>query len=136
MSGNFATGDKLYIPRGKHRGQTGEVISVDEVNDSYAVKLENGSLAIINAVNANVPGAQGSNPISVKKLVDAVKSLFDSIEFTDEDKTATLAVFEKHVPGFTTRYNKPASEAAVPAGGDAPAEGQAESGQESVSLHN
>jgi ribosomal protein L24 len=88
----FKTGDEISIMRGKHRGAT--AIVVDYSTGQYAVKLPDGNLDVINAVNVRVPDEP---TITASQLGQA---------FGDEGHEISNAVFERLealVPGITNR---------------------------------
>lgn len=91
----FKVNDEITIMRGLHKGMIGTVRDVSEIAQTYAVKLQDGVLAVINAVNVRVPAEA---TITATDLADALGSV---TEILTQD---TLDALENRAPGITDRF--------------------------------
>ncbi len=100
----FNEGDHVGVTRGKLRGQRGRVISYDPDANQYAVKLESGTLVVLNAASVKAPA---DSTVSVRALVRVLAAFQD----TDLEVVSRLAAaLEPVAPGISAKLNKaPAS---------------------------
>lgn len=94
---DFKTGDELTISRGTYRNQT--AIVVEASNEKYAVKLADGTLTVINAVNVRKPAEA---TISASELADV---LFAYVEISPE----FVEALDAKVPGISAYLRVEAS---------------------------
>lgn len=100
----FNIGDTASVVRGKLRGQTGEIISYDKAGDQYAVKLESGSLAVLNGGNLKAPK---DSTISVRALVSALAGFGQEAGTADRDAAVRLAtMLDEVAPGTSVKLNE------------------------------
>jgi hypothetical protein len=107
----FTTGQTITVMRGKTRGKVAEVIGVDAENKTYAVKYEDGTFGVINAVNVKVPTEA---TIGEAKLAAEIQTILnDSAGARGEDTRSALQAFVSRLsadlPGLGARISWPAS---------------------------
>jgi hypothetical protein len=67
----YAEGDTITVMRGKTRGQTAQVIGVDQTNKTYAVRYTDGTLGTINHVNVKTPDEKTITASALAGLIQA-----------------------------------------------------------------
>jgi ribosomal protein L24 len=93
----FNIGDKARVIRGKLRGQNGKIIAFNEADKTYAITLDSGTLAVVNAGNLKAPA---DSTVSVQALVAALATL----QADDPTTTARVAALIDSVsPGFSAK---------------------------------
>lgn len=97
----FKPGDEITIARGTYRKQTATVVEAS--NEKYAVKLPDGTLAVINAVNVRTPAEVS---ISASDLADAFSIYADDFPV---ELVELLDALEKEVPGITAHIEREAT---------------------------
>lgn len=100
----FNVGDEASVIRGKLRGRKGEVIAFNEGDKTYAVKLEDGTLAVLNAGNLKAPV---DSTVSVRALVGVLAGFGQSIGSPDHDAAVRIAaMLDEVAPGTSTKLNE------------------------------
>lgn len=100
----FNIGDTATVVRGKFRGQAGEIVSFSPADNQYAVKLESGTLAVVNSTNLKAPV---DSTISVRALVAALAGFGQSIGSPDHDAAIRLAaMLDEAAPGTSVKLNE------------------------------
>jgi hypothetical protein len=93
----FNVGDEATVIRGKLRGRKGSILKHNPNADTYAVELEDGTLAVVNAANLKAPV---DSTVSVKALVSALAGL----QADDPTTTARVAaLIDTVAPGFSAK---------------------------------
>jgi hypothetical protein len=93
----FNVGDKARVIRGKLRGQNGKIIAFNEADKTYAITLDSGTLAVVNAGNLKAPA---DSTLSVQALVGVLAKL----QADDPTTTARVAALVDEVsPGFSAK---------------------------------
>ena len=104
----FEIGDKAAVMRGKDRGKSAEILAPADPEGKYAVKLDNGTVAVINAVNLKAP-AEGT--IGAGKLAAEIQTAVGDIEVTSSAQDILMALvsrLEADIPGLGGRISWPA----------------------------
>lgn len=97
----FNVGDTATVIRGKLRGRKGEVVRHNAAQATYAVELEDGTLAVINAKNLKAPV---DSTISVRALV-GVLAMFRGGQ--DEDAVIRIAAqLDSVAPEVSVKLNE------------------------------
>lgn len=91
----FKVSETVQIMRGLHKGQSAEVIYVDEGQETYAVKFVNGAVDVINWVNVKTPVEP---TIGAGALATAIGG------FAGEFPAGVLEDLEKASPGITAEF--------------------------------
>lgn len=94
----FNVGDVARVIRGKLRGQNGKIIAFNEADKTYAITLDSGTLAVVNAANLKAPA---DSTVSVAAIVAAVKATL-----SPEDAVRLAAALDEYTPGFSAKYNE------------------------------
>jgi hypothetical protein len=93
----FNIGDAARVIRGKLRGRNGKILAHNEADKTYAITLEDGTLAVVNAGNLKAPA---DSTVSVQALVGVLGQL----QADDPTTTARVAALIDSVsPGFSTK---------------------------------
>lgn len=100
----FKAGDTVTVQRGLNKGKSGEVLHVSDVDKTYAVKFEDGGLAIINAVNVKTPD---EGQIQEGALAAIVQTGINEADPADAlaGVRSIVALLEKALPGFSERVH-------------------------------
>lgn len=100
----FNVGDTATVIRGKLRGQKGEILTYDQAGDQYAVKLESGTLAVLNGGNLKAPV---DSTISVRSLVGVLAGFGQSVGSPDHDAAVRIAaMLDEVAPGTSVKLNE------------------------------
>jgi len=101
----FNLGDEATVIRGKLRGRKGEIISYDESEDKYALKMsDNGQLTVVNAANLKAPQ---DSTVSVAALVKALHGFGQEAGSADRDAAVRLAaMLDEITPGVSVKLNE------------------------------
>lgn len=104
----FNTGDEATVIRGKLRGRKGVIMAYSEADQTYAVTLDGGTLAVVNAKNLKAPV---DSTVSVKAIVSALAEFGQTPE--DRDAANRLAAaLDAVVPGVSVKLNEAMTPAA------------------------
>lgn len=94
----FNVGDEARVVRGKLRGQNGKILAYSATDKTYAINLDSGTLATVNAANLKAPA---DSTVSVRALVSALA------DFQDRDAAIRLAAhLDATVPGVSGKFNE------------------------------
>jgi hypothetical protein len=106
----FDTGTKATITRGKYRGKVAEILSAADPEGQHAVKLEDGTVAVVNASNLKAPDEA---TISEAKLAAEIQTAAGD----ESDNPSVLNALAKLVsrlsgdmPGLGARISWPMAE--------------------------
>jgi hypothetical protein len=100
----FNVGDSASVIRGKLRGRKGQVIAFNEGDKTYAVKLEDGTLAVLNAGNLKAPV---DSTVSVRALVEVLATFGGQAGSPDEDAAIRLAnALDTAIPGVSVKLHE------------------------------
>jgi hypothetical protein len=105
----FEVGDKAQVMRGQFRGKSAEILTPADPEQKYAVRFDDGSVAVINAVNLKAP-AEGS--ISAGRLAAEIQTSVNDAEGNSPLANALQALvsrLEADIPGLGGRISWPAS---------------------------
>lgn len=96
----FNVGDVARVIRGKLRGQNGKIIAFNEGDKTYAITLESGTLAVVNAANLKAPA---DSTVSIQALV----KVLSSFQFADPSEAVRLAsALDEFAPGTSAKLNE------------------------------
>jgi hypothetical protein len=106
----FEVGDKAQVMRGQFRGKSAEILAPADPGQKYAVRFDDGALAVINAVNLKAP-AEGS--IGAGKLAAELQTAVSDARDQDARDTlqALVSRLEAEIPGLGGRISWPAEPA-------------------------
>lgn len=100
----FNVGDEATVIRGKFRGRKGEIIAHTESDNTYAVRLDGGTLSVLNAGNLKAPQ---DSTVSVSALVKALHGFGQEAGPADRDAAIRLAaMLDEAVPGVSVKLNE------------------------------
>lgn len=100
----FNVGDEATVIRGKLRGRKGQIIAHNEADGTYAVTLDGGTLAVVNAGNLKAPQ---DSTISVAALVKALHGFGQEAGTPDRDAAVRLAaMLDEAAPGVSVKLNE------------------------------
>ena len=100
----FNVGDEASVIRGKLRGRKGEIIAFNEGDKTYAVKLEDGTLAVLNAGNLKAPV---DSTVSVRALVAVLAGFGQEAGTADRDAAVRIAaMLDSVAPGTSVKLNE------------------------------
>jgi hypothetical protein len=100
----FNQGDEATVIRGKLRGRKGSILKHNATAGTYAVELEDGTLAVVNAGNLKAPV---DSTISVRALVAALAGFGQAADSPDRDAVIRLAAMLDEVsPGTSVKLNE------------------------------
>jgi|ERR1041384_5441360 hypothetical protein len=100
----FNQGDTASVIRGKLRGRKGTILKHNPTAETYAVELEDGTLAVVNAKNLKAPQ---DSTVSVSALVSALASFGAEAGSSDEDAAIRLAnALDATVPGVSVKLHE------------------------------
>lgn len=101
----FNVGDEARVIRGKLRGQNGKILAYSKTDNTYAITLESGTLATVNAGNLKAPA---DSTVSVTALV----GVLSSFQFADADEATRLAAaLDAVAPGVSAKLNEASASA-------------------------
>jgi hypothetical protein len=93
----FNVGDEARVIRGKLRGQNGKILAYSATDKTYAISLESGTLATVNAANLKAPA---DSTVSISALV----GILHGFPFADsEDAVKLAAALDAVAPGVSTK---------------------------------
>ena len=93
----FNVGDIARVIRGKLRGQNGKILAYSATDKTYAITLESGTLATVNAANLKAPA---DSTVSISALV----GILHGFPFADsEDAVKLAAALDAVAPGVSTK---------------------------------
>lgn len=100
----FNVGDEATVIRGKLRGRKGEIIAFNEADGTYAVRLDGGTLSVVNSGNLKAPQ---DSTVSVKALVNALAGFGQEAGTPDRDAAVRLAaMLDEVAPGTSVKLNE------------------------------
>lgn len=100
----FNVGDTATVVRGKFRGQAGTIVSFSESDNQYAVRLESGTLTVLNAANLKAPV---DSTISTRALVAVLAGFGQSAGSPDHDAALRIAaMLDEVAPGTSVKLNE------------------------------
>jgi hypothetical protein len=100
----FNQGDEATVIRGKLRGRKGTILKHNPTAETYAVELEDGTLAVVNAKNLKAPQ---DSTISVRALVTVLAGFGQSAGSPDHDAAVRIAAMLDEVsPGTSVKLNE------------------------------
>jgi ribosomal protein L24 len=73
----FQVGDKVTVMRGKLKGGRAEILSPADPEGQYAVRMDTGALAVLNAVNLKAPA---ESTIGEAKLAAEISTLIGDLD--------------------------------------------------------
>lgn len=96
----FNTGDEARVIRGKLRGQNGKILAYSATDKTYAVMLDSGTLATLNAGNLKAPA---DSTVSIAALV----GVLHGFQFSDSaDAVRFAAALDAVAPGVSAKLNE------------------------------
>lgn len=100
----FNVGDTATVVRGKFRGQAGEIVSFSPSDNQYAVRLESGTLTVLNAGNLKAPV---DSTVSVRALVGVLVGFGQEAGTPDRDAAVRIAaMLDEVAPGTSAKFNE------------------------------
>lgn len=100
----FNQGDTATVIRGKLRGRKGQILKYNPAGETYAIELDGGDLAVVNAKNLKAPV---DSTVSVSALVSALAEFGAQAGSVDEDSAIRLAnALDAKVPGVSVKLHE------------------------------
>ncbi len=100
----FNQGDEATVIRGKLRGRKGSILKHNATAGTYAVELEDGTLAVVNAGNLKAPV---DSTVSVRAIVAALAGFGQEAGTPDRDAAVRLAaMLDEVAPGTSAKLNE------------------------------
>lgn len=97
---SFNVGDEASVIRGKLRGRKGNILAFNPGDKTYAITLDGGTLAVVNAANLKAPQ---DSTVSVQALVSVLR------DFRSEDEgliTRLASALDAVTPGISAKLNE------------------------------
>lgn len=100
----FNPGDTASVIRGKLRGRKGQILAYSASEQTYAINLDGGTLATVNAKNLKAPA---DTTVSVSALVSTLVEFGAEAGSTDEDAVIRFAnALDAKVPGVSVKLHE------------------------------
>jgi hypothetical protein len=97
----FNVGDEASVIRGKLRGRKGSILKYNATDKTYAVELEDGTLAVLNAGNLKAPV---DSTVSVRALVSTLAGFGQEAGTADRDAVVRIAaMLDSVAPGTSVK---------------------------------
>jgi hypothetical protein len=96
----FNVGDEARVVRGKLRGRNGKILAFNQGDKTYAITLEDGTLAVVNAGNLKAPA---DSTVSIAALVGVLHGFpFAS----PDDAVRFAAALDEVAPGVSAKLSE------------------------------
>jgi hypothetical protein len=100
----FNIGDEATVIRGKLRGRKGAILAYNEGDKTYAITLDGGTLAVVNAGNLKPPV---DSTVSVRAIVAALAGFGQEAGSADRDAVVRLAaMLDEVAPGTSAKLTE------------------------------
>jgi hypothetical protein len=101
----FNIGDEARVIRGKLRGRNGKILAFNEADKTYAITLDGGTLAVVNAGNLKAPA---DSTVSIAALV----GVLHGFPFSHPDDAQRFAsALDAVAPGVSAKLNEASASA-------------------------